>query len=323
VKRPSLLFLLIAAGGLWILAQRYEIRGIEDLQVVRNDSVPTDVGALPAAKHTETIRVASFNLGSFGPEKSSNAAVMEILARIIREFDVVAVQELCSTRPEVLRNLMDLVNETGSHYAILMGPHVDPSSEAEQFAYIFDRATIQTDRGAAYVIDDPDGLLSRPPLVGWFRVRGLPEEEAFTFTLVNVDTCSDQTHFETRQLEAIFYKVRDDGRNEDDLIMLGDFHLDDQKLGTLKEIPGILAAISGTPTDTQQTAQYDNLLFQLPATVEYTGRSGVFDFLREYNLTLEQALQISDHLPVWAEFNGREGGGNPAIATMRGVTQKR
>ena len=30
--------------------------------------------------------------------------------------------------------------------------------------------------------------------------------------------------------------------------------------------------------------------------------------MKEFNLTLEDALSVSDHLPVWAEFNTYEGG---------------
>src|SRR5204863_6411769 len=55
-------------------------------------------------------------------------------------------------------------------------------------------------------------------------------------------------------------------------------------------------------------AQYDNLVFDRTATQEFLGRSGVFDFLREYNLSEAQAKQVSDHLPVWAEFSIYEGG---------------
>ena len=44
-------------------------------------------------------------------------------------------------------------------------------------------------------------------------------------------------------------------------------------------------------------------MFQLSSTCEYAGRSGVFDFMRKYNLTLDQAMQVSDHLPVWAEIS--------------------
>ena len=152
--------------------------------------------------------------------------------------------------------------------------------------------------------------------------RGPPADQAFTFTLVNVhadleDVAAESHSEELRALQAVFFSVRDDGRGEDDLILLGTFHTDDQRLGDLGRIPGLLAAISGKPTNTRQTRQPDNLLFQLPATSEYTGRSGVFDVLREFNLTLEQALEISDHLPVWAEFSVYEGGDPPTTAMRR------
>jgi hypothetical protein len=48
--------------------------------------------------------------------------------------------------------------------------------------------------------------------------------------------------------------------------------------------------------------------------MEFTGRAGVFDFGREYGLTDQQALLISDHFPVWAEFSVFEGGGATQMA---------
>ena len=53
---------------------------------------------------------------------------------------------------------------------------------------------------------------------------------------------------------------------------------------------------------------YDNLLFNRQATVEFTGRAGVLDVPRELNLPMSQALDLSDHLPIWAEFSVYEGG---------------
>jgi hypothetical protein len=41
----------------------------------------------------------------------------------------------------------------------------------------------------------------------------------------------------------------------------------------------------------------------------------VFDFLREFNLTREQATAVSDHLPLWAEFSVYEGGRAGPVAT--------
>ncbi|MFN7574566.1 MAG: endonuclease/exonuclease/phosphatase, partial [Planctomycetota bacterium] len=47
----------------------------------------------------------------------------------------------------------------------------------------------------------------------------------------------------------------------------------------------------------------DNLVFDGRATVEYTGRSGVFAYQQLYQLSLDQALEVSDHCPVWGEFS--------------------
>jgi hypothetical protein len=135
---------------------------------------------------------------------------------------------------------------------------------------------------------------------------------------VNIHTDPDEASDEVNVLDDVFHLVRDDGRGEDDVIVLGDLNADDQHLGELGEISGIVAAISGIPTNTRQSKQYDNLVFHTPATSEFRNRSGVFDYMREYNLTQEQALQVSDHLPVWAEFSIYEGGAEPAVAGQTG-----
>jgi hypothetical protein len=52
----------------------------------------------------------------------------------------------------------------------------------------------------------------------------------------------------------------------------------------------------------------DNILIPTRSTDEFTGRAGVIDFLRQLNLSYDQAMQVSSHLPVWAEFSAYEGG---------------
>jgi len=97
--------------------------------------------------------------------------------------------------------------------------------------------------------------------------------------------------------------------------MLGDFNAKEASLRELGRIKGLVKVVTGnTPTNTLHNAQYDNILFHETATSEYNGRGGVFDFLRDYNLTLEQAKSVSDHLPVWAEFSVYEGGRSGPIA---------
>ncbi|MHB0961447.1 MAG: endonuclease/exonuclease/phosphatase family protein [Pirellulaceae bacterium] len=315
MKRPTLLLALTVIGlAVWYVLNHYELRGVRHLQLARRDGAAGGGDLPPAARTTGTIRIASFNMQAYGPNKAEKPELLEVLARIIRRFDVVALQEIRSERPEVLQRLLEQINLAGGHYALLAGPLVGRTVSKEQYVFVFNQATLEVDRGASYTVEDPDDLLHRPPLVGWFRVRGPAVDAAFTFTLVNVHIDPEEVAEEIKVLDDVFFSVRDDGRGEDDVILLGDFKTDDRNLHDLGRVSGMIAAISGRPTDTRQTQQYDNLIFQLPATGEYVGRSGVFDFLREYNLTLDQALQISDHLPVWAEFSMLEGGGLSAVA---------
>ena len=87
------------------------------------------------------------------------------------------------------------------------------------------------------------------------------------------------------------------------MILLGDLNVDEYHLGLLGSLPGIRWAISGQMTNTRGTKSYDNLVFDGRTTREYTGNSGVLNLLTEYGLTMDQALDVSDHLPVWAEFS--------------------
>ena len=50
------------------------------------------------------------------------------------------------------------------------------------------------------------------------------------------------------------------------------------------------------------------MLIDTATTSEYLGRSGIFDFLRIYKLTLTEAEAVTSHLPVYAEFTATEGG---------------
>lgn len=259
----------------------------------------------------ETIRVATFNLRMFGEAKLRDAQAMEIIVAILRQFDLIAVQEVRAAQQDVLPRLIERLNADGQYqYDYALGPRLGRTSSKEQYAFVFDTATIEIDRYQLYTVDDPDDLLHREPLVGWFRARAAPPEQAFTFSLVNVHTDPDEVQRELDVLDDAFFQVRDDPRRgEDDVLMVGDFNARADQLRQLGQIRGLLKVVSGqTPTNVRHTAQYDNILLDAAATTEFTGRGGVFDFLRAYNLTLEQALAVSDHLPVWAEFSIYEGG---------------
>jgi deoxyribonuclease-1-like protein len=308
---------LLIAGALYYFQDRIDIEGLKKLALnprgAGHAGSHVEVG-LPSGAGGTAIRIASFNIQVFGESKLDKPAVVETLAEIVRNFDVVAIQEVRAASQDAMLRFVEAVNAKGAKYDYVIGPRLGRTSSKEQYAYIFNAATLELDRESVYTVNDPDDMLHREPLVAGFRVRGPPAEEAFTFTLVNVHTDPDEVAAEIETLDDIFRAVRDDGRYEDDLIILGDFNADDHRLLGVGGLSGVVAAISGQPTNTRGTDSYDNLLFQPLPTSEFTGRAGVVDLLRVFNLSMERALEVSDHCPVWAEFAIHEGGRTGPLA---------
>ena len=264
-----------------------------------------------------TIRIASFNIQVFGNTKASKPYVMQDLADIVNQFDVVAIQEVRSQDEYLIPNFVQLVNRSGRRYDHVIGPRIGITTSKEQYVYLFDTQRVEVDHQSVYTVNDPDGLLHREPLVATFRTRGVDPDQAFTFTLINMHTDPDIAAQEMDVLAEVYRVVRRSSRGEDDIILLGDFNVDDRHLGRLGELPGIKPLIAGIWTNTRQNRQYDNLIIHAPSTTEYSGRSGVFDFMRFKNRSLQQALQVSDHFPVWAEFSVYERDFSGGIASRR------
>jgi deoxyribonuclease-1-like protein len=264
-----------------------------------------NAGAAPV--QDATIRIASFNLTDFDSVKRERLVVRETLLRILPLFDLIAVQQIRSPQDNVLPELVATLNATGRRFDFLIGPRVGRGEPREQFAFIFDTDRIETDRYQLYTVDDPEDLLQFEPLVGWFRAKTGKPESAFTFTLACLRLSPDFAQSEFPLLPELARAIARDGRGEDDVLLAGDFGM---SAAQVQHLPGsgLRAVLDGVATDTRGTRALDNILYFPAATTEFTGRSGAVDFLRQWNLGLEQALEVSAHLPVWAEFLATEGG---------------
>jgi len=274
-----------------------------------------ELGSLPSHSTSDTreaagdtIRVASFNIQVFGVSKLGKPHVMEILADSVRHFDLVAIQEIRAKDQTIIPQFVEMINADGSRYDHVLGPRLGRTSSKEQYAFVFNTDTIEVDRQWIYTISDPQDFLHREPLVAAFRARAAAPDRAFTFTLINIHTDPDETDIELDALDDVFRTVQQDGSGEDDVILLGDLNVDEYHLGQLGRLPGIEALIRGVPTNTRGNHTYDNIVFDRRFTIEYVGRAGVFDLMQQYGLTQDEALEVSDHLPVWAEFSVYEGG---------------
>lgn len=310
-KSISLALLVSMLGGGWFFFQNFEVEGLEQLTVRRRPtSRPADPVSTPSAPWSpgDAVRVASFNIQVFGETKAKKPEVMSVLADVVQRFDIVAVQEIRAANPNFVPNFVDFVNADGRRYDFIVGERLGRTSSKEQYAFIYDAERIEADRHGWYTIHDPDDLLHRPPLVCHFRVRGPPSDQSFTFTLINAHTDPDEVGQELKALEEAYRAVRRSAPSEDDVILLGDLNANDRKISESFAVSGLRIVFSGVPTNVRKTKLYDNILFHGGSTAEFTGRAGVFDLMREYNLTMDQTLDVSDHLPVWAEFSAHEHG---------------
>jgi deoxyribonuclease-1-like protein len=273
----------------------------------------------PATLARETIKICSFNIQVFGTSKLKKPQVMDVLTKVIRRFDVVAIQEVRSTDDTVVPRFVEMVDADGSRYDFILGPRLGRTNSKEQYAVFFNTDRIEVDRRSVYTVADPTDLLHREPMVARFRVRGVPADTAFAFNLVDIHTDPDETATELDALADVFASVKRHGSGEDDVILLGDLNVDEYHLGRLGQLPGIGHAITGVMTNTRHDKMYDNIVFDRRTTTEFTGRWGVLDLMSEFGLTEKAALEVSDHCPVWAEFSVYENGG---VSTMAGRQER-
>ena len=253
-------------------------------------------------QNTGTLLIASFNIQVLGQSKISKPGMKEKLAHVIRQFDLVAIQEVRAKADNVIPDLVSSINANGSRYNFVIGPRLGRSNSKEQYAYVFNTNTVEHDPSSVGTINDPNDLLHREPLVTRFRARTQSPAQAFTFWMVNIHTDPDEVPEEVDALADVFTVMQQARSDEDDVILLGDLNANEKQLGRLGRIPGMRWTVTGVTTNTRKTKAYDNILFQGQATPEYTGRWGVYDLERNLGLSRDQALQVSDHLPVWAEF---------------------
>jgi|JI9StandDraft_2_1071091.scaffolds.fasta_scaffold54935_2 deoxyribonuclease-1-like protein len=282
--------------------------------VAHNNQAGMQAGG--AGQQMPTITIASYNIQVFGTTKVGNAWVLERLAKVIRQFDVIAIQEVRATDQTVMDRFMQAVNSDGSQYNYILGPRLGRTDSKEQYAFVYNTRKIMCKKETAYTVDDPSGLLHRPPLVAHFQVLAPNNLPPFTFTLINIHTDPDEIKTELNVLGDVYRNVRQYEFPEDDVILLGDLNCGPKDFRALGQIPGIFPLIQNVPTNTRQSKLYDNIVVDQYSSQEFTGQSRVWDLKEYFQLTVDDALRLSDHFPIWAEFSAFEvNPQTPAMAT--------
>ncbi|WP_286177580.1 deoxyribonuclease I [Stieleria mannarensis] len=341
-KGPFLLLVvtLILFGVGFYASQHFEIAGLDQVTITPKSEAPagevdpiddlmfvsanqtggrsTSGYAAPAAyaarpsgpeQKVRNLRIGSWALSGFGPSKLASEECRLNLTRVIRKFDVIALQQITAVERDLVPRLVDEINEGGRNFDFVLGQPSGPSDRPEQLAILFNVNRVQIDRSQTYTVADPQGQMTYDPMVAWFRAAQPSVESAWTFSVVNVRINLARAPVEVGLLPGIFASVRSDGRGEDDVVMAGLFQADDSYLIPRVMGTDVVAAVDSTTTDIFNRHQTCNILVDRNRTNEFVGRGGPVDFLRLFNLNLSQAEAVSSHLPVFGEFTATEGGG--------------
>ena len=260
---------------------------------------------LPVVPDGDCIKIGAFNIQVFGRTKREKTEVMNILAQIIREFDVVLVQEIRDSSETTAPIFIEAINELeGPNYALIRSERLGRSTSKEAYAYFYNTETVQFQEGSDFVFDDVDDVFEREPYVASF-VSG-----EFDFTLMGIHTKPDDAYHEIGNLTIVFDYVESLG-DERDIIALGDFNADgsyfdeDSADNPLMAADFIWVVENDVDTMTKTDWTYDRIVMtDYTFSGEYIEDStGVFYFDDVYGLNQTFTEDVSDHFPVYAEFS--------------------
>jgi len=247
----------------------------------------------------DTVSIATFNIRIFSNNSRDDKELYQI-CNLLKEFDFIAIQEVRDT--EILdRTVSMLKNQFNLNYEYLASPKIGRGvKEIYAFLYRTDKVEYLKE---SFVFSDEKDLFMREPFFAKFKA------ENFDFYVISIHAVYGDS-ITKRRAEALLlddiYLTVQNLNDENDIILLGDFNLspDDKGFVELLEIPDMMYLNGSIPTSIKDKL-YDNIFFQSNYTKEFTGKFGVvkFDEVMFGNDDKKASLMVSDHRPLWAEFD--------------------
>lgn len=246
-----------------------------------------------------TISIATFNIRIFSNNSRDDNELYQI-CNLLKEFDFIAIQEIRDTM--ILdRTVSMLKNKFNFEFKYVASPKVGRGVK-EIYAFLYRKDKVEYLK-ESYVFSDEEDLFIREPYIAKFKAGN------FDFYVISIHTIYGDS-ITDRRAEALLlddvYLTVQNLNDENDIILLGDFNLspDDKGFVELLEIPDMIYVNGKIPTSIKDRL-YDNIFFQSTYTKEFTGKYGVVKYDEELfgNDDKKASLMVSDHRPLWAEFD--------------------
>jgi endonuclease/exonuclease/phosphatase family metal-dependent hydrolase len=280
-------------------SEEEQFASIEDLE--EDSNIENAPEPEPVINNVENLKIGSFNIQVFGVTKAGKEDVMDTIAKIVHEYDIIAIQEIRDSSQTTIPTLMDQVNSDGHQYDYAISERLGRTSSKEQYAYIFNTETVEI-TGYAQVYPEANGSDSfhREPFIASFSST----EGNFDAVLMVIHTDPDEATEEINALDNVLEYAQDIYPAEKDFIILGDLNADGSYFdedGT-NDLETYTWVIDNSVDTTTKATNYSYDRIILTDSSDFTGNCGVFRFDLEYGLDYNETIAVSDHYPVYAEF---------------------
>ncbi len=249
----------------------------------------------------DVIRVGAFNVQVFGVSKADNSEVMDILADIVRTYDIVAIQEIRDKSQTALLELVELVNSDGSQYNYTVSDRLGRTSSKEQYAYLYNTRTVGL-VGTPETYPEPNGTdpFHRQPYIASFATLNGNYDAVF----VVIHTDPDEATEEINVLDEVLNYTQSVYPDEEDFIIMGDFNADGSYFdeGGISDLDLYTWVIDDSLDTTTKSTNYTYDRIVLTDSDDLAEDFGVFRYDLEYMLDTNLTIAVSDHYPVYAEF---------------------
>ncbi|KXS43136.1 MAG: metal-dependent hydrolase [Methanolobus sp. T82-4] len=224
---------------------------------------------------------------------------MDILADIVRTYDVVAIQEIRDSSQTALPELVDLVNSDGSQYDYVVSERLGRTTSKEQYAYVYNSNTVSVSN--AYTYPEPNGTdpFHRQPYIA--SIEAL--QGNYDATLIVIHTDPDEATEEINGLDDVLSYAQSQNPEENDFVIMGDLNADGSYFDedSTSDLDAYYWVIDDSQDTTTRSTDYTYDRIILTDDSDLAGDSGVFRFDLEYGLDEDMTINVSDHYPVFVD----------------------
>ncbi|XP_009870723.1 PREDICTED: deoxyribonuclease gamma [Apaloderma vittatum] len=268
-----------------------------------------------------SLKICSFNVRSFGETKIARPEVVDAVVKIISRCDIMLLMEIKENKnrvcPLLVEKLTSQLKGRKEEYTCVVSERLGRKSYKEQYAFIYRHHLVSVKQTYQYPDTQPGDAdaFSREPFAIWFQS---PKTAVKDFAIIPLHTTPDTAVREIDELYDVYLDVKQHWKTEN-FIFMGDFNAGcsyvpqkqwkNIRLRTYSEFVWLIGDKNDTTVKTSTSCPYDRIVVSGQKLIQaITPHSvNIFDFQKDFQMTEEQALGVSDHFPVEFELKPKGG----------------